>query len=107
MDHVLAFGANENQHNDRLTVVLDRMLEAGITLNESKCQFGFSRVEFRSHVIDSDGIHAGAWVQSIQDSPKLVNSKLCAIFSASLINLLDFQTKSLMSTSFSEIMLTT
>ena len=37
---------------------LKRIEEAGVTLNESKCQFGKTRIQFLGHVIDENGISA-------------------------------------------------
>ena len=70
MDDVLVFGANEIEHNNRLKMVLDRVLDAGMTLNESKCQFGVTRIEFLGYIVDKRGIHAGPRMQGIHDFPR-------------------------------------
>ena len=46
MDDILVYGANEEEHSQRLYAVLNRLQEAGITLNESKSQFNRSQVFF-------------------------------------------------------------
>lgn len=69
MDDVLVVGEDKAQHDDRLQQVLSRVLEAGMTLNESKCKFGVTQVQFLGHIIDQEGIHAGPRVQGILDFP--------------------------------------
>jgi len=58
MDDILVHGATEAEHNERLIQVLNRLKTAGVTLNESKCEFSKSEVKFLGHVINSKGIHA-------------------------------------------------
>lgn len=69
MDDILVYGQDKPQHDMRLKVVLSKILEAGLTLNESKCRFGVERVCFLGYVIDEKGIHAGPRVQGILDFP--------------------------------------
>ena len=40
-----------------------------MTLNENKCKFGVTQMQFLSHIIDQAGIHAGPRVQGILDFP--------------------------------------
>lgn len=56
MDDVLVYGDSEQAHDRRLKNVLDRVVEAGLKLNESKCVFGKTSVEFLGHTISADGI---------------------------------------------------
>ena len=44
------------EHDDRLTKVLQRLEEAGLTLNREKCQFSQSQVKFLGQVVDQNGI---------------------------------------------------
>lgn len=69
MDDVLVVGGDQAEHDDRLAKVLKQILEAGMTLNKSKCQFGVPQVQFLGHTIDKDGIHAGPRLQGIADFP--------------------------------------
>jgi len=59
MDDILVYGATEHEHDSRLTAVLQRLQDAGITLNADKCQFSEERVTFLGHVVDRHGVHAG------------------------------------------------
>ena len=55
IDDVLVGGKDQNDHDNKLKKVLDKMTEAGVTLNE-KCEFSVSEVVFLGHVISADGI---------------------------------------------------
>ena len=56
MDDVLVFGANQEEHNSRLTAVLERVQAAGVTLNPDKCEFHRKSTKFLGHLIDEEGI---------------------------------------------------
>ena len=58
MDDVLIFGATQAEHDHHLTAALNRLEEAGVTLNPSKCKFGCSCVSFLGHIVDKSGIRA-------------------------------------------------
>ena len=55
IDDVLVGGKDQQDHDKKLRAVLDKMTEAGVTLNE-KCEFSVSEVVFLGHVISADGI---------------------------------------------------
>ena len=55
IDDVLVGGKDQKDHDHKLKAVLDKMTEAGVTLNE-KCEFSVSEVVFLGHVISADGI---------------------------------------------------
>ena len=42
IDDILVHGSTVEEHDDRLTKVLQRLEEAGLTLNREKCQFSQS-----------------------------------------------------------------
>ena len=58
MDDVLVFGKNNEQHNERLAQVMERIQKAGVTLNPSKCEFGKTQLKFLGYLVDLDGIRA-------------------------------------------------
>ena len=58
IDDVLIWGKDEKEHNDRLTVALNRVSEAGVTLNGEKCKYGKTSIEFLGHLQSSEGIQA-------------------------------------------------
>jgi hypothetical protein len=58
LDDVLVFGSNQKQHDERLLAALKRIEEAGVTLNEAKCEINKSQLKFLGHVINQQGISA-------------------------------------------------
>ena len=55
IDDVLIGGKGDQEHDDRLRQVLDRMKNAGVTLNE-KCELSTQKVKFLGHIITPEGI---------------------------------------------------
>jgi len=56
MDDILVHGKTQEEHDERLHKVLQRLQEAHVTLNAEKCQFSQTSDSFVSHTIDSSGI---------------------------------------------------
>jgi len=56
LDDVLIFGRTIKEHNDRLSLVLQRIKEAGLKLSPEKCCILKTRVHYLGHVIDADGV---------------------------------------------------
>ena len=56
IDDILVHGKDQQEHDQRLEAVLQRLHEAELTLNEAKCQFSQRRVHFLGHIIDEQGI---------------------------------------------------
>ena len=55
IDDVLIGGKGQAEHDDRLRQVLDRMKDAGVTLNE-KCELSTQKVKFLGHIVTPQGI---------------------------------------------------
>ena len=58
IDDIIVHGADQQQHDQRLSVVLKKLVEANITLNLKKCEFNVKTVKVLGHVISSNGISA-------------------------------------------------
>jgi len=56
MDDILVFGVDDREHDKRLSKVMDMIKTAGLKLNEAKCLFKQSQVEFFGHILSGDGI---------------------------------------------------
>ena len=56
MDDIMVFGKNSEEHDSRLEQVMQRLKQAGVTLNRQKCVFSTSTVTFLGHVITSQGV---------------------------------------------------
>ena len=57
MDDILVYGKCQEEHDHRLTAVLERLQQAKVTLNKDKCKFSVNCVRFLGHIIDNSGIH--------------------------------------------------
>lgn len=56
LDDIMVFGRSQEEHDRRLKLVLDRMQELGIFLNEEKCITNVDCLEFLGHELSSNGI---------------------------------------------------
>lgn len=56
MDDIIIYGETRDQHNERLNIVLTRLKEYNVALNESKCLFGVTELEFLGHKLSANGI---------------------------------------------------
>jgi len=74
IDDTLIHGRTREEHDSRLKQVLQRLQEAGMTLNTEKCQFFRESVKFLGHVIGSSGIRPDPDnVEAIQKVQKPTN----------------------------------
>ena len=65
------FGEMVQEHDLHVREVFGRMSEAGMTLNERKCEFSKSSIQFLEHMISANGTKASPdAVQGIQDLAK-------------------------------------
>lgn len=46
VDDILVYGDTQEQHDEQLVKVLNRLLQANITLNKEKCRFSQDKVNF-------------------------------------------------------------
>ena len=51
IDDVVVFSSSGEEHIEHLRLVLERMRKFGLTLKESKCQFGREKLEYLGHII--------------------------------------------------------
>lgn len=56
VDDILVWGENEEQHNQRLKRVLERVREKNIKLNSGKCTFTAQEVKYMGHILTAEGI---------------------------------------------------
>jgi hypothetical protein len=73
IDDVLISGATQQEHDERLHSVLQRLQDAGVTLNE-KCVFSTDTVKFLGHIISAEGIRVDPTkVDAITNFPRPTN----------------------------------
>ena len=56
VDDILIHGRNQEEHDQRLHAVLNKLKEAQITLNPEKYEFGKTSIKILDHIVSSDGI---------------------------------------------------
>ena len=55
-DDNLIFGKTKEEHDARLHAVLWKLQREGLTLNQKKCKFHQTRIDFLGHIIDGNGV---------------------------------------------------
>ena len=53
---IIIWGSNQEQHDETLFEVLDRIRPSRIKLNKSKCVFSLTELTFLGHIVSKDGI---------------------------------------------------
>ena len=71
LDDILIASTTWEEHLATLTLVLTRLLAAGLSVNFAKCIFGSSSQEFLGMIIDSTGLHpAPTKLEAIASMPR-------------------------------------
>ena len=58
IDDILIYGSTQEERDERLLAVLNRLEEADLTLNRDKCEFSRREVKFLGHILSQDGVHS-------------------------------------------------
>lgn len=70
IDDVLIYGSTWEEHLRAVTLVTDRLREAGFLLQAKKCRVAVKEVEFLGHIVSRDGIHPDpAKIAKLKDFP--------------------------------------
>lgn len=56
MDDIICWGSTLQEHNDRLTKLLQRVQKNGLKLNKAKCQFVIQEITFLGDKLSAQGI---------------------------------------------------
>ncbi|KMQ92700.1 hypothetical protein RF55_7276 [Lasius niger] len=56
IDDIVVFGSNEEQHDKRLTQVLDTLKQNNVLLNQDKCLYKTTEIQFLGHNLSAQGI---------------------------------------------------
>lgn len=57
LDDVIVGGASNEEHTERLELILERLANANLRISKEKCVFAVPEVKFLGHQIDAQGIH--------------------------------------------------
>ena len=80
-DDILIHSSDINQHNVTLDKVLTVLKEAGIKLNNKKCDFYVTKVEYLGHIFDANGVQPNPdKIRAIIDAPAPRNVKQTQAF---------------------------
>ena len=70
LDDILVHGKNQQEHDHRLHLVLQRLQSSGMTLNREKCQFSCHKVQFLGQILDRSGVRPDPYkIKGILDAP--------------------------------------
>ncbi|CAF1080712.1 unnamed protein product, partial [Brachionus calyciflorus] len=72
-DDIIVFGSSKTEHDQRLNLVLKRLDESGLTVNESKCEFDFFGLQFSQNGISIETKKFDALMNA--KAPKTVGEK--------------------------------
>ncbi len=76
LDDIIIFSPNKDQHFQDLQLVLNKLREAGLTVNMKKSKFFQRTLKFLGHVVSEDGIQVDLEkTQAIRDFPIPTNIK--------------------------------
>ncbi|GJT28790.1 putative reverse transcriptase domain-containing protein [Tanacetum coccineum] len=74
IDDIVIYSKNKKEHEEHLRLILRFLKKEKLYAKFSKCEFWLSKVQFLSHVINSEGIHVDpAKIKSIKDWTFLKN----------------------------------
>ena len=57
IDDIFIYGKTQEEHDKHLITALHKIAEAGIILNEEKCDISQNQVKFLGQIVDSNDIH--------------------------------------------------
>ena len=70
LDDILVGGGSKQEHKELVTRVLQKLSDAGLRLEKSKCTLGADSVTYLGYIIDASGVHpTGEKVEAIRDAP--------------------------------------
>ncbi len=56
LDDIILWGSTQTEHDLTLKAVIQRLQDAGLKLNQSKCQFNKTSLRFLGHTVNAQGI---------------------------------------------------
>lgn len=74
LDDILVTGKNQVIHKERLTAVLQRLEDAGLSLQPNKCELFKNEISYLGHVIDKNGVRKSPEkVKAIMEAERPLN----------------------------------
>lgn len=83
IDDIIVYGADFNEHIQRVEQVLNRIVQAGLKLKPDKCHLLQMEVTFSGHIVSNEGIRPDpSNILKIAEWPMHVNAKQAKQFVA-------------------------
>ena len=57
LDDIIIFSRNKREHLKHIQIIFQKLIDAGLKLKESKCNFFKKEIHYLGHLISSEGIH--------------------------------------------------
>ena len=57
LDDIIIFSRNEHEHLKHIKIIFQKLIDAGLKLKESKCDFFKKEIHYLGHLFSSEGIH--------------------------------------------------
>ena len=57
LDDIIIFSRNEHEHLKNIKIIFQKLIDAGLKLKESKCDFFRKEIHYLGHLISAEGIH--------------------------------------------------
>ena len=55
-DDIIVWGTDQENHDNNLSKVLERIKESGLKLNKKKCEFGIREIKYVGHIFSDKGL---------------------------------------------------
>jgi hypothetical protein len=76
IDDILVWGRTQQEHDERLQMVLDALREAKLSINDSKCEVGKTRVKFLGHGVEDGKLYPDTEkIKAIKNFPSPMDKK--------------------------------
>ncbi|KAL1264200.1 hypothetical protein QQF64_004555 [Cirrhinus molitorella] len=76
LDDILVASASKSEHLTHLRTLFERLRQHGLIINTTKCQFGFSTIDFLGHRVTKDGaIPLPSKVEAVTQFPRPLTVK--------------------------------
>ena len=57
LDDIIIFSRNKHEHLKHIQIIFQKLIDPGLKLKESKCDFFKKEIHYLAHLISSEGIH--------------------------------------------------
>ena len=81
LDDVVVYGKDKAEHDQRLDEVMSQLVKRNLTLNEGKCTFAASEIDFLGYHVTANGVYLTQDnIEAVRTLPTPSNAKELAFF---------------------------